>query len=49
VLSAGVRSKKQDSWFAKQPEITGEDYEKLPDKQVITGDLFGIANLSWVL
>jgi hypothetical protein len=29
--------------------LKDKDYEKLPDKQAITGDLFGIANLSWIL
>jgi hypothetical protein len=27
----------------------GRNYKILPDKQAITGDLFGIANLSWIL
>jgi hypothetical protein len=26
----------------------GRDYEKLPDKQVITGEKFGFTNLGWI-
>jgi hypothetical protein len=28
---------------------TDKDYETLPDKQVITGEVFGVSNLGWIL